>query len=119
MTYRFILKEYNDCAYFDIQVKNKLEFANHMYIRFSSDKCSKIVFKFYKDEICQGGKPINSSIIREIGFFDAGYEHWTEFESFNKSIIYDYHVRDFDIIEIHPLHVGYTHDINNSKILDI
>lgn len=90
-----------------------------MYIRFSSDKSSKIVFKFYKDEICQGGKPINSSIIRDVGFFDAGYEYWAEFEFFNKSIIYDYHVSDYDIIKIRPLHVGYTHDINNSMILDI
>ena len=119
MVYRFILKGYYDVAYFDIPVKKKLEFANYMYIRFSSDKSSKIVFKFYKDEICQGGKPINSSIIRDVGFFDAGYEHWTEFESFNKRIIYDYSVKDYGIIELSPLHVGYTHDINNSKILDL
>lgn len=119
MIYRFIIHGYNDVGYFDIPVKTKLDMDNHMFIRFRSDKSSKIVSRFYKDVICQGGKPSSCPIIDELGFFDAGYQHWTEFESFNKSIIYEYFMRDFGIIELYPNHIAYTHDRNESEIIDL
>ena len=119
MTYRFIIYGYQDASYFDISVKTKLNLDNYMYIRFSTDKSSKIVFKFYKDKICQGGNPSSSTLIERLGFFDAGNQDWNDFESFNKSVVYDFGVRDYDIIELIPNHVGYTHDINKSRILDL
>ena len=119
MIYRFIINKYTDAGYFDISFKNKLDLANNGYIRFSSDKSSKIVFRFYRDEICHGEKPSSCPIIDELGFFDAGYQRWTEFESFNKSVIYDYSLRDFGIIELYPHHVAYTFELNESKIIDL
>ena len=119
MNYRFIIYGYNDVGYFDIPVKTKLDMANYSYLRFSSNKSSKIVSKFYKDEICQGGRPSSSPLIDELGFFDAGYQQWSEFESFNKSVIYEYFFRDFGIIELYPLHIAYTHDRNKSEIIDL
>ena len=118
MTYRFIINGCYDCGYFDIRVNKRIEYTNYMYIRFSSDKSSKIVCRFYKDDVCKGGKPADNSVIDKIGFFDAGYQNWTEFEFFIKDIIYDYYIRDYDIIELNPLHVGYA-NIIKTKILDL
>lgn len=118
MIYRFVIRDF-DSAYFDIPVKARLNLDNYMFIRFSSDKSSKIVLRFYKDIVCQGGKPSSNSLIEKTGFFDAGNEDWIDFESFNKSIVYDFSVRDYDLIVLTPNHVGYTHDINKSRIIDL
>ena len=119
MIYRFFIYGYNEASYFDIPVKTKLDFSNYMFIRFSSDKSSKIVFRFYKNIVCQGGKPSSSPLIESIGFFDAGCEDWADFKSFSNSIVYDFGVKDHDVIELIPNHVGYTHEINKSRIIDL
>lgn len=119
MTYRFIIYEYHDASYFDIPVKTNINLADFNYIRFSSDKSSKIVFKFYKEKVCKGGKPSSSSLIESLGFFDAGNQDWSDFEYFNKSIIYSFFKKEYDIIELMPYHVGYTFSINKLQILDL
>ncbi|WP_288280719.1 hypothetical protein [uncultured Prevotella sp.] len=117
MKCRFIVKGYYEVAYFDIPVKADFKLGDKKYIRFSSYDASKIVFNFYKHEVCQGDKPFGS-LISKTGFLDCGYKHWTQFEPFNKRIVYKYSV-DRGIIEIEPLNIGDTYNIDNSDILDL
>lgn len=119
MIYRFIVKGYYDCAYFDIQVKAKLDLQNYQYVRFSSYESAKVVFKFYKEEVCQGGKPSKGSILSKTSFFDAGYKHWTEFESYNKSIVYQFCINNDRIIVLNPLNYSESYNLNESEILDL
>lgn len=119
MKCRFIIKGYYDVSYFDIPVKANFDLGNKKYIRFSSYESSKIVFKFYKDEVCQGGKPSPGSVLSYTGFFTCGYKHWTDFESFNKSIVYKFTVGDNGIIKLEPQDIGETYNIDNSDILDL
>lgn len=118
MKCRFIVKGYYDVAYFDIPVKTEFKLGDIKYIRFRSYDASKIVFNFYKHEVCQGGKP-SGSVISTTGFFDCGYKHWTQFEPFNKRIVYKYSVDNNGNIEIDPLNIGDTYNIDNSDILDL
>ncbi len=119
MTYRFIIYKYHEASYFDIPVKTKINFSNFHYIRFSSEKNSKIVVKFYKDKVCKGGNPSSSALIDSLGFFDAGNQDWSDFEYFSKSVVYSFFKKEFDIIELMPHHVGYTFSIDKSQILDL
>ena len=119
MIYIFIVKGYYDCAYFDIQVKAKLDLENYQYVRFSSYESAKVVFKFYKEEVCQGGKPSKGTILSKTSFFDAGYKHWTEFESYNKSIVYQFSINNDRIIVLNPLNYSESYNLNESEILDL
>ena len=118
MKCRFIVKGYYDVAYFDISVKEAFEWGDIKYIRFSSYDASKIVFNFYKHEVCQGSKP-SGSVISKTGFFDCGYKHWTQFETFNKRIVYKYSIDNSGIIEIEPLNISDTYNFDNSDIIDL
>ena len=118
MKCRFIVKGYYDVAYFDIPVKANFELGDKKYIRFSSYDASKIVFNFYKNEVCQGCKP-SGSLMYKTGFFDRGYQHWTQFDPFNKRLVYKYSIDNHGIIEIQPLNIKETYDLDNEEILDL
>lgn len=119
MIYRFIVKGYYDSAYFDVQVKEKLDLQNYQYVRFSSYQNAKVVFNFYKQDVCQGGKPSKGSVLSKTSFFDAGYKHWTEFESYNKGIVYQFNINNDRIIELNPLKYSESYNLNDSEILDL
>jgi hypothetical protein len=113
------MKGFYEVSYFDVQVKEKLDLDNNKYIRFSSYQNSKILFKFYKEEVCQGGKPSKGSVIKDTGFFDSGNQHWTQFEPFVKRIVYQHSINENGLIELTPLHIRETYNLDNSGILDL
>ena len=119
MIYRFTIEGLSSSAYFDVPVNKEYDLDNYRFVRFSSNKSSKIVTRFFKDEVCLGGKPSSSSIIDGLGFFDVGYQQWDEFELFNKSIIYEFFKKDYGIIMLYPNHIAYTHDRKKTEILDL
>lgn len=118
MIYRFQLKDYYDVSYFDIPVKVRLDLNKYEYIRFSSYKNSKIVFEFYRQDVCHcDRKPVAGTILSDTGFFEFGLKHWTQFETFNKRIVYQFLVKENGIIELSILNAKDTFD--ESLVLDL
>jgi hypothetical protein len=119
MKYRFILKGYFEVSHFDVIVKRELDLNSYKYIRFSSYENAKITFDFYKLDVCQGNKPSPGTIMADTGFFKLGYKHWTEFDSFNKRIVYQFQIKENGIIELEIIPVKESYDLDKSLILDL
>ena len=119
MKYRFILKGYYDVAFFDVPVKKVLDLNSYKYIRFSTYENAKITFNFYKLDVCHGSKPSPGTIMVKSGFFDLGYKHWSEFESFNKRIVYQFQIKESGIIELEIVSSKESYNLDNSLILDL
>ena len=117
------IKGYYPCSTFEVTEVKKQNKPNFKYFRFSSPVNSKKIFEFYKEEMQQGYKPYEANmgrtIIAQTGFFERGYKHWNEFKQFHTQIVYRFEKIDDKLLEIDPLNIKDSEQIEESMILDL
>lgn len=116
------IKDYYECATFELAPVKDTGQRNCEYIRFRSNENVKKLFNFYKNEMQQGEKPngcnVGRSHIANTGFFDCGYQHWNEFKDYIPRIVYKATLIDNTLLEITPVKEGLG-DIEEAKILNV
>ena len=127
MTFNF--KGYFENSGFSLDINSEIKIEDFKYILFSSKESQKKIFKYYKEELQQGG-PIKSEnygkfFIALTGFYDKFPKRpsWENFKTvISPIVLYTYEIDNNGRILLTPLNVNKNNEIFSTmrdKILAI
>lgn len=117
----FNFKGYYEITGFELKVNPDIKFEKYKYLEFSTKEAQKAIYKFYKEEMQEGGKIKDNNTgrryIEQTGFYEVYPKRasWEKFKNeFCPIIFYSFEIID-NIVWINPINVFMNKDICAEK----